>query len=545
MKKFPGRVPPRCVKAFVMAAVLVAVADTASAQVWERKYGSTTDDEYGHSVTPIKNAPSGGGGYVEVGRTDVPGTHEDIYIVKVDNNGTTIWQKTYDFGGGTSDVGMSVFECANGDLLVAGTSGDQTATGTCNLIAQDNIFLMRLDEDGNLLWARTFGGRDTEGEGSTTNLKVIETSVVDAGDIVIATSTHSFGNGTSRTVTPDNQITGDRDGFLIRTDANGDLIWAKAYGVPAPIPLTTLTPQLGIDDYFTSVSEGSNGDLIAVGVTHADDPFGPEYPWVVRTSSNGLINPLSTSNFIRAYSISDPSTSTVLNTRIYAGREGAQPQNQDDILMTGACDTREASGASNTELYLLAVVGSGPSAGMPLANLTCGDYGNGTMGLDEGRDLIETSAARIVAVGTTTNLGAPGRGTAVYAIEVNKANNPTPPPLDVMTKMWSRTYGDAWDDQGWAIAEVDNSGTFGTPGLLLGGSSYTNAFGPAHWQTYLLKVFGTNGSTECSYAPTDQFTTPIMTELTFPYEICKVLVQGNRQPTVTVQDWEFDPICND
>lgn len=539
MKRFPGRVPPRCATAVVAAVLLTVAARTADSQVWERKYGPATSDEYGYAVTLIRNAPSNGpGGYVEVGSTDVNGT-QDIYVVKVDNSGVALWQKTYHFGGVSDDVGMSVFECGNGDLLVAGTTGDRN--GSCNNLATDNIFLMRLNENGSLLWARTFGGRDIEGDGSLTNMRVIETTVgAGAGDIVIAASTHSFGNGTSRTFLPDNQILADRDGLLIRTDAGGDLRWAKAYGVPAPLPALGM-PQQGMDDYFTSVSEAANGDLIAVGTSRGNNPVGPEYPWIVRTSFNGLLNPLSATNYIKAYQITDPaSPATVLNTRIYAGRECPSPQNYLNIVMTGACETNDG-GTPNTELYLFAVT----DLGIPLASLTCGDYGLGTYGLDEGRDVIETAAARFVAVGTTTALGAPGRGTAVYAVQVNKATNPTPPLPDIMTAMWSRTYGEAWGEQGWAVAEVDNSGLFGTPGLLLGGSSYTGSFGRSDWQMYLLKVFGTNGSTECSYEPDDRFTVPGVATLNLPYRICNVMVQGNRRPIVGGGSWEFDPICDD
>jgi hypothetical protein len=533
MNWFTERLAPALCMACVVVALTIAAPNPGHAQNWERKYGGG-NDEYGFSVTPIQNDPNGPGGYVAAGTTNTPsaGGTDDIYVLKVDNWGVTLWQKSYDLGATTHEQAMSLYECSNGDILVAGVSGDRI--GTCNVISTDNIFLMRISPSGSLLWASTYGGRDIEGDGTVTNMKVIETSVApNAGDVVIASSTLSFGSGATVNVTPDVQNPADRDGLLMRTDNIGNLKWARTYG-HAPVG------GIGVIDYFTAVTEAMNGDLIAAGVTYLTaNLVNPPRPFLVRASPNGMVDAATyPTTFAKTYLIMDQAAiPNQLPVEISAVRECPSAQNFQNIIMTGSCVLNPLTNP-NYEMYILAT----SNGGIPLANLTCGD-GVLANGFDEGRDIIETASGQFVAVGTTANLGAPGRGTAIYAIEVNKAPNPFFPPLDVMTKVWSQTYGDTWDDKGWAVAEVDNSGTFGTPGLIMAGSSHTNAFVPAHWQLYLLKVFGTNGTDDCSSAPNDQFTKPTMSASAATFESCKVRMQYNRIPTEPVRTWDLDPIC--
>jgi hypothetical protein len=91
---------------------------------------------------------------------------------------------------------------SNGDILVVG-SDDGDAFGS------NDGLLMRISSDGDLIWKKVFGGFSNEHFHHGIELP--------GGNIVVAGSTQSYGPG-------------PRAGYVVKTDANGNLIWAKTYG---------------------------------------------------------------------------------------------------------------------------------------------------------------------------------------------------------------------------------------------------------------------------------------------------------------------------
>ena len=81
----------------------------------------------------------------------------DIWVVKIDADGNYLWDKT--FGGSEWDEAFAVREMTNGQLLVAGHSasfagGDKTQATLGGL----DMWLLLLDQDGNKIWDKTIGG---------------------------------------------------------------------------------------------------------------------------------------------------------------------------------------------------------------------------------------------------------------------------------------------------------------------------------------------------------------------------------------------------
>lgn len=114
--------------------------------VWTKTYGGNDYDK-GHSVTQTSD-----GGYIIAGETSSFHINfSDIYIVKTDPNGNTLWTKTY--GGNYYDSGYSVIETTDGNYIVAGwtTSYGLRSDGS-------DAWLIKMAPNGDSLWATRYGG---------------------------------------------------------------------------------------------------------------------------------------------------------------------------------------------------------------------------------------------------------------------------------------------------------------------------------------------------------------------------------------------------
>jgi hypothetical protein len=162
-----------------------------------RTYGGSGNDA-GWSV-----AGTADGGFIIAGETYSYGAGgSDVYLVRADAGGDTIWTRTY--GGGADDTGWSAVQTDDGGFIVAGQTYSFGSGGY-------DIYLIRTDADGDTLWTRTYGG--SEGDAGRSIREVQP-----GGGFIIAGHTNSYGGGI------------DNDVLLVRTDAAGDVLWTRVYG---------------------------------------------------------------------------------------------------------------------------------------------------------------------------------------------------------------------------------------------------------------------------------------------------------------------------
>jgi hypothetical protein len=167
--------------------------------LWTRAYGGPSE-EYGKSVQQTSD-----GGYAITGYTFSFGAgYDDVYLVKTNASGDTLWTRTYG-GTGAFDRGYSVKQTADGGYFIAGCTAS-FGPGTPQYI---NVYLIRTDAEGDTLWTKAAGGTNDDW-----GYSVQQTS---DGGYIIAGYTRSFGAG-------------GEDVFLIRTDSLGNV------GVEEPKP---------------------------------------------------------------------------------------------------------------------------------------------------------------------------------------------------------------------------------------------------------------------------------------------------------------------
>ena len=224
------------------ADIFLIKTDANGNRIWTKTYGGTNDD------TASSVQQTSDGGYIVAGRTYSFGAGDgDIILIKTDENGNIQWAKTY--GGTRWDYASSVQQTSDGGYIVAG------ATSSFGAGWDDDIFLIKTDANGNIQWAKTYGG--TYGDWA---YSVQQTS---DGGYIVAGRTYSFGAG-------------DGDIILIKTDENGNIQWAKTYGGTRW-------------DYASSVQQTSDGGYIVAGATSSFGAGWDDDIFLIKTDANGNI----------------------------------------------------------------------------------------------------------------------------------------------------------------------------------------------------------------------------------------------------------------
>ncbi len=173
-------------------------------------------------------------GYIITGSTSSFGAgYTDMYLAKLDKMGQVKFQKT--FGNYNNENGKSVVQLIDSSYVMLGYTNSTGFGGY-------DMYLVKADKTGAFLWQKNYGGVDWDFGNS-----LQQTS---DGGFIIAGTTYSFGRGNA-------------DGYVIKTDALGNVTWTKTYGGAN-------------DDEFKSVIQTSDGGYALTGYSksYGDTSFG-------------------------------------------------------------------------------------------------------------------------------------------------------------------------------------------------------------------------------------------------------------------------------
>ncbi|MBK7377935.1 MAG: T9SS type A sorting domain-containing protein [Ignavibacteriales bacterium] len=196
---------------------------------WGKCYGGASDDE-GYSVIQTNDL-----GFLIAARTSSYGQGGDIWIIKTNASGDTLWTQL--IGGTKSDQVNKIIETSSNDYLIVGS-----------FRLTDNsydMYLIRIDANGDTLWTKKYDRNNRWDVG-------YDAVEVESGNFIIA------GYLDSRPA-------------LLKIDMQGDTLFTKTYGAEDP-------------SGFVSLSRTTDGNFF---VLKPDDYSGVPYILVYKVDADG------------------------------------------------------------------------------------------------------------------------------------------------------------------------------------------------------------------------------------------------------------------
>lgn len=258
--------------------ILIAQINPAGELVWIKSFGGGTSDYiYGLDVNSNSEIVTTGGYHDQIDfdiypLTSTDGT-EDVFITKLDFEGNVLWAIS---GGGDADDWGKVVGCdANNNIYCAGTVQSNESTfgsHTLNLIGSEDIFVLKTNNNGEVLWANLFGGEGYD--------KPMALHVFNNGEFIIAGYFREDLTFENTTLTAQDKY----DGFLAKFDTDGNLIWVKHISGMDDEKCNDIC----VDNYGNIFLTGSFKVEITVD-NYTISAFGNEDIFICKLNSNGTL----------------------------------------------------------------------------------------------------------------------------------------------------------------------------------------------------------------------------------------------------------------
>lgn len=292
---------------------------------FEQTYGGINDDHF-YSVRQTND-----GGYICIGSTENYGaTDYDIYILKTDLIGDSIWAKRITDTLNYNDMGYSIEQTNDGGYIFGGS-------------LDGKAYVQKIDDAGNVVWGKFYD----EGfmahsvqhtfdngyvfAGKSKDYKVYLVKTYPDGDTMwtrkYGYATMAYGYCVQQTIDSGYIVIGSilgydgihHDAYLIRVNSIGDTLWTRKYDGPS-----------NVTDYGNYVIVENNGDYIvscsfdwAVNSSHAR---------IMRINDNGNIlweSSIGNSSYTNAYTIQK----TLDNAYVFTGATIDTTNNDLDVIL--------------------------------------------------------------------------------------------------------------------------------------------------------------------------------------------------------------------
>jgi hypothetical protein len=325
-------------------------------------------------------------------------TYSDVYLVKTDANGNVVWNQNY--GGPDSEYGYEVQQTNDGGYIVGGyVYFSSTNNG--------DMYLVKTNANGNLAWARVFGGTSLDEAFSVEQ-------TADSGYILTG-FTDSFSIG--------------RDVYLVKTDSNGLISWSNTFGGAG-------------SNCGHCVRKTSDGGYIIVGYTDLYGSGGSDI-WLIKTDANG--NKLWDQTF--------GGTNNDWGACVEETSDGG-------FIITGST---ASFGAGNTDVWLIKT----DSGGNKLWDQTFGGTNN-----DNGNSVEQTSDSGYIISGTTNSYSVGNSDAYLIKTDANGA------------AIWMKTMGGNFLEDGYDVDQTTDGG------YIVSGR--TASFGSGNYDAWLVKIEGSS-----------------------------------------------------
>jgi len=323
--------------------VFIIKMDNTGNISWTRTVGGSGND-YGYSIIQTTD-----GGYVVAGNTNSYGAgNDDIYIIKLDNTGNVSWTRTV--GGSLNDYSYSIVQTTDGGYVVAGNTGSYGAGG-------NDVYIIKLDNMGNVSWTRTVGGSSND-YGSS----IVQTT---DGGFVVAGITNSYGAG-------------NQDVYIIKLDNTGNVSWTRTVG--------------GSDyDRGLSIVQTNDGGYVVAGYTGSYGA-GNQDVYIIKLGNTGNVS----------------WTRTVGGSSYEQGNSIVQTTDGGYVV----AGVTLSYGAGYYDVYIIKLDNAGNVSWTRTVGGSFSDYGN---------SIVQTTDGGYAVVGETYSYGA--GGVDVYIIKLDSLGN--------------------------------------------------------------------------------------------------------------------------
>lgn len=266
------------------------------------------------------------------------------------------------YGGNKNDVAQSVIATSDGGFAVLGYTQSMDGDVTGKLDESFDFWLLKFDVNANLQWNKTYGGSNDD-RGNA----IIQTQ--DGGFALLGYTSSADGD-----VTANN---GGRDFWMVKTDAQGNLLWQRSFGFSGP------------DDGF-SILETSDNHFLISGVLDV-------------TASGGLGNTGRNNNRHAGgdyWAIKVSQTGNLVWSRFFGGSFTDTPngivETQDNqFIIAGSSDSNDVDITNNKGTYDFWVVKAAANGNMVW------EKSFGGMEIDEARGIVASGDGNYIIVGDT------------------------------------------------------------------------------------------------------------------------------------------------
>jgi len=212
--------------------IFVAKMDSQGNFVWIKQAGGTSGTSensvnFGYSIAVTSSGISYiTGSFLGIstfGSTTLTSTaYTDIFVAKLDSNGNWLWAKQA--GGNDIDISYGIAIDSDGNSYITGNYFSNSITfgnTTLNNNGYSDIFVAKLDSDGNWKWAKQIGGDNFDsGYGI----------IVDSNKNIFVTGNFSSSSITFGNITLNNTQSGESDVFVAMLNNSGSWSWATQAG---------------------------------------------------------------------------------------------------------------------------------------------------------------------------------------------------------------------------------------------------------------------------------------------------------------------------
>ncbi len=384
-----------------------------------------------------------------------------IYLLKLDSFGNFLWVKS--FGGSIGgNSGNTIALDGVGHLYLGGNFAGKTDfdpgvnTAFITPATGEDAFIVKLDLNGNYVWARSFGG-----VGVNAGADGIGTLAVDGRGDIIASGLFrgelDFDPGTGETKLLSTFL--DKSSFFIlKLDSSGDFKWAKSIATSGP-------------PYGGTLSLDNSGDVYAAGIFNGSADFDPgkgvetrtakgqdtfivklnslgDYKWA-NTYGAGIDAPRADDDWI--FSLANDGVGNVYATGFFGGTVDFD---------LGPGDAKLSASGTSSDIFILKL---SPSGG----HIWSKKYGNS--GNDTGWSIATDGGENVFVAGVFTgevNFN-PGESSGTLTSLSNSDDTFILKLGSSGNFLWAKRIGGEGEDKGIAIS-LDRTGNIHTAGIFTG-----------------------------------------------------------------------------